>query len=749
MSILQSTLISILEFFYNLTNSYEWSLILLSAFVSAVLAPLYHITGKLEKRERTIIARLAMYKPASHKNLKELYEQFSYYPFYSIRSLASLFIQIPILIAAYEALSDYEPLKGTWLGAPDAFLAGFNVLPFAMTFINICSIFISSLPNSKERKQGIFIAMLFFALLYTSPAALLIYWTFNQLFSFLRYLMVYPFPKIKLNFDFSFAWQFMLALALHSALTFFVGNKAYWVFAVFAILIIYKFIKKAKFYFSGSKFKSNFILNASVMAFPAILIFKSNAVYFDGVDLSIYAAALLAISALVSLILSPRFSVAFILSLMFLPMAREVTHHSSALGISFVVLFSVVLIFTGTVIKQKGAIMAFAALASLYLLFFAGPISLGSKELGEKIKISKDLAELELSDSASIYLFMHDAFPHKDYAKYFDLPDYDNLITLFENSDFKIYDVYSMASNTIETMSSLFDISVSSLPKINNVVTAGNSNYIKSLRDAGLGEVSNIVSDDFFRDKMTGNNVVNILLQNNGYRTGNYNPYDRYIANGYSFYDFVAQDKAFAQHLLEPKNLIFKNILKGTLNSGMVSSTRSYLTELAEFAKVNSEKSKIFAYGMGCPGHSTLGGVGTTEKELEKFIPIYNKCLAAMQDEIKTLAQNPNAIIIFMSDHGAFLMDDGYKFPKNYDFSKTDYMKFRDIFGAFMAVRWPSRVKAEKYDSDFNVTQDLFPIVLSYLFDSEVPLKYKVENTEVQLGPHKFDKGVFYPNFYK
>jgi hypothetical protein len=684
--------------------------------------------------------------------LNELYEQFGYWPFYSIRSLASLFIQIPILIAAYEALSDYAPLKNTWLGSPDAFFIGFNLLPFAMTFINLCAVFISSEPESKERKQGIFIAMVFFGLLYTSPAALLIYWTFNQLFTFARYLMVYPFPKIKRpNFEFGFAWQFLLVLIINYVLTTFVGGKqsiyTYALLAAFAALIIYKFVAKAKIPFSIPSLKT-IALNISVMAFPATLIFKSNEIYFDGVDLTIYAVAMLLISILASFIFSPKFSVSFILSLMFLPMVREITHYASDLRISFFVLFIVVLIFTISIIKQKGAVMVFSLVASFYLLLFAGNVSLGSKELGEKTKVPKELSELELKDSASIYLFMHDAFPPKEYAEYFNLPNYNDLMNDFEQGGFKIYDIYSMADNTIGTMASVFDFNTDSLPKINGAATSGHINNIKSLKDAGFTEFFAGAPGDFFRDRMAGNNVANILLRNKGYYTGNYNPYDRYIANGDNLYDFVAQDEAFAEHLLEPKNLIFKNILKGSLNSGMVSSTRQFLTELAEFAKDSSSKSKIFAYGMGCPGHSTLGGVGTTEKELQKFLSLYNKCLVAMKEEIKTLSQNPNAIIIFMSDHGVFLMDDGYKFPKNYNASKADRMKFRDIFGAFMAVRWPNIEKAEKYDSDFNVSQDLFPIIFAYLFDSETPLKYKIKNTELQIGPHKFDRGVFYPNFY-
>jgi len=758
---------SCLSWFYWLTGSYGFSLILLSFAVSICLAPFYYLTGILENKERTIKQRLEPFiqkintiknSGIRHIQLKELYDSFSYYPFYSLRSLAGLFIQIPMLFAAYGVLTK-NPLNGEQfffisdLGKPDLLIFGINLLPIIMTAINMASVFLSSKAGSAERKQGIFIAMLFFFLLYDQNSALLIYWTFNQFFNFIRYLMVCRLPKIKKPsvLNFSFAWQFLLILTIHSVLTSFVGQKiseVYVIFATLMLLIVYKFVKKSKIYFSVPKLET-VILNVSVMAFPAILIFKSNAVYFDVIDTIIYGAALLLFSIVASFILSPKFSISFILAIMFLPMVREITHYTSELRIAFWVLFVALLISVSSVIRQRGAITVFSLIASAYLLFFAGEIKIGSEQLGEKVEIPKELSELELKDSSSIYLFMHDAFPHKDYAEFFNLPHYGDLMDVFEQHDFKIYDIYSMGNATIPTMSSVFDFNINYLLKLNNVVTSGHDNYINAVKKAGIQAIfSNGKSEDFLRERMAGNNITNLLLRNKGYSTGNYNPHDRYISNGENFYDFVGHDETTSMHLLEPKNLIFKNLLKGTLNSGMVSSTRQYLTKMAEFAQSNSKKGKVFAWGMGCPGHSTLGGVGTTEKELQKFMPLYNKCLAAMKEEVELAASNRNAIVIFMSDHGPFFMDNGYKFPKNYDFNKTDYMKFRDIFGAFMAVRFPDRERASKYDNEFFVSQDLFPIVFAYLFDSEIPLKHKIKNTEVRIGPHKFDKGVFYPNFY-
>jgi len=755
MHLLEFAITSCLAYFYELTDNYVISLILLSLAVSACLAPFYYLTGILESKERAIKQRLEPFiqkintirdSKIRHSQLSELYKSFSYYPFYALRSLASLFIQIPILVAAYNALGNYAPLKGTWLGYPDRFLNGFNIWPFLMTLINLCSVFISSRPNSKERQQGIFIAMIFLGFLYTSPAALLIYWTFNQLFNLIRYLMVYPFPKIKkfnpLNFD--FIWQFMLVLTIHCILCIFIEKGVYGILVAFPILLIYKFIKKKKIYFSASKFKNNIVLNLSVMAFPAILIFKSNSSYFEGTDLLIYALVLFLFSVLLSLFLNPKFSVSFILSLMFLPLVREATFYINDLWISFFVLFIVVFIFISSVIKQKGAIVAFSLIASAWLLVFAGEVNLGAKSGESKVQIPEDLAKLELSDSASIYLFMHDAFPHKDYAEYFNLP-YDSLMNDLEENGFKIYDVYSMGNSTLTAMSSVFGMRTDFLSKYDNVTTAAAA-YDDNSKDPKFIKGPHLY---YFRNLVGGNNLTNLLLQKNNYKTSllKPHPYEITFSRGYEYYDFIYYDE---ENTVKVKNRVLRNILSGTLNSNLIQgSLAAHMISMAKYIKNSNNAGKIFMWGTGCPGHSTLGGLETTEKEMERFIPLYNECLDSMKREIDIIKEDSNAIIIFMGDHGGYFIDDGVKFPKNYDFNKTNYMKFRDIFGAFMAVRWPNKEKAEKYDSDFDVSQNLFPIVFAYLSDSEIPLKYKVQNTELRLGSHKFDKGVFYKDFYK
>jgi arylsulfatase A-like enzyme len=192
---------------------------------------------------------------------------------------------------------------------------------------------------------------------------------------------------------------------------------------------------------------------------------------------------------------------------------------------------------------------------------------------------------------------------------------------------------------------------------------------------------------------------------------------------------------------------LLKEVLKGEGFHRVLSNFIDLNLDFTKCVAQNGDKSKVFAWTTAGPGHIRQSLNTTREAEFENWMPKYKEAIRDMKIEIDSLVKN-NSIIIFMSDHGPFLVDVP-ALPKNYDFNKTDYLKFRDLFGAFMAVRWPSREKAEKYDNDFNTTQDLFPIIFAYLFDSEIPLRYKMKNTELRLGPHKFDKGVFYKDFYK
>jgi YidC/Oxa1 family membrane protein insertase len=185
--------------FYSLTANYGISLILLSVSVTLITAPLYYLAERWKKEEEEIGYRMHRDLASVRRNYsgqkrfyltRNVHRLFGYSPLLQLKASFGLLVQIPFFFGAYELLSHYEGLRGQAflfirdLGKQDALLGGINLLPFAMTAINL----LSSLAYTKSlslRKNStmLIMALLFLALLYDRPAALLLYWSMNNILS--------------------------------------------------------------------------------------------------------------------------------------------------------------------------------------------------------------------------------------------------------------------------------------------------------------------------------------------------------------------------------------------------------------------------------------------------------------------------------------------------------------------------------------------------------------------------------------
>ncbi len=183
------------------------AIICLSVTVNIILLPLYNVAERWQQRERNIQAHLknklddirAVFKGAErHMIIRTYYRQNHYHPFYSLRNVIGLAIQIPFFIAAYHFLS-HMPMSAKTssyyfikdLMRPDALLTvsglSINLLPVVMTVINLVSAFVYSGKLQKKEKNQLFImALLFLVLLYNSPAGLVLYWTMNNVISLIK-----------------------------------------------------------------------------------------------------------------------------------------------------------------------------------------------------------------------------------------------------------------------------------------------------------------------------------------------------------------------------------------------------------------------------------------------------------------------------------------------------------------------------------------------------------------------------------
>lgn len=182
-------------------DSYFLALLLLSFFTSALLFLFNWLFRIYPQREAHVQELMAPQLQEIRKNYRgaqaqikqrQLYRRYRYHPLLALRAALPLFFQLPFLFAAYHALKSLPAIDGVSfglisnLGQADALFLGYNVLPFIMTGINLLTAYLNPEFRFKEKVQAALIALFFLVLLYKAPAALLIYWTTNNLIFLLK-----------------------------------------------------------------------------------------------------------------------------------------------------------------------------------------------------------------------------------------------------------------------------------------------------------------------------------------------------------------------------------------------------------------------------------------------------------------------------------------------------------------------------------------------------------------------------------
>ncbi len=196
----------IFSLFSKITGNTGISVIGVSIGVTLFCLPLYAVAEKLQEAERKkqksmqpMLERIKASFTGDERYMMTTayYKECRYNPVMALRSIFGLLIQIPFFIAAYTFLSHLPSLKGASflfikdMGAQDALfkIGSFpvNVLPIAMTLINIVSGIIYTKGLMLKDKLQVFVtALVFLVILYPSPAGLVLYWTMNNVFSMVK-----------------------------------------------------------------------------------------------------------------------------------------------------------------------------------------------------------------------------------------------------------------------------------------------------------------------------------------------------------------------------------------------------------------------------------------------------------------------------------------------------------------------------------------------------------------------------------
>ena len=200
-----------------ISNSWGFTVILFAIILKILVLPVSIMTARLTRnvnQKRTQLEpKLTDIKSRydgeeAHNKIMEAHNELGISPFYSLKPMLGSFIQIPILIAVFNALGEMPQFSGEslfWiedLAYPDSIMHSIltipmfgntlNLLPFLMTIITIYSTITFknnyvSLNEVKKQKRRLYsMAIVFFVLFYPFPSVMVLYWALANILDFIE-----------------------------------------------------------------------------------------------------------------------------------------------------------------------------------------------------------------------------------------------------------------------------------------------------------------------------------------------------------------------------------------------------------------------------------------------------------------------------------------------------------------------------------------------------------------------------------
>jgi YidC/Oxa1 family membrane protein insertase len=207
---ISTLMIKILYFFFSFTKSWGLSIILFSASIYFALLPFtaksMKAMKKMQQMQPEIEALKAKFKDNPQKLQKETIEFYKKHKINPVSGCLPLFFQMPVFLAMYQVIFRLYDLKGAsflWiqdLSLPDRLYQlpftipvlntdYFNLLPILVMILGLIQqkITTSSATNapSQQKTMGLFMTVFIGFIFYTFPAALVLYWFTQNIFTLL------------------------------------------------------------------------------------------------------------------------------------------------------------------------------------------------------------------------------------------------------------------------------------------------------------------------------------------------------------------------------------------------------------------------------------------------------------------------------------------------------------------------------------------------------------------------------------
>jgi YidC/Oxa1 family membrane protein insertase len=192
----------------HLVSSWGLTIIAFAVIIKLLLMPVTIMTVKAQRKVSRVQAQLAPQLAdikekydgeEAHNRLMAAHKDLGVTPFYTLKPMLATLIQVPILIAVFNALGEMPQLAGQsflWIsdlaypdsistlrGAIPMFGSSVSLLPVLMTAVTVLATLLhqdrlATPQEVKRQKRNLYLlASAFFILFYPFPAVMVLYWT--------------------------------------------------------------------------------------------------------------------------------------------------------------------------------------------------------------------------------------------------------------------------------------------------------------------------------------------------------------------------------------------------------------------------------------------------------------------------------------------------------------------------------------------------------------------------------------------
>ncbi len=228
------------------------------------------------------------------------------------------------------------------------------------------------------------------------------------------------------------------------------------------------------------------------------------------------------------------------------------------------------------------------------------------------------------------------------------------------------------------------------------------------------------------RNVIVSDNSVLRILKNNGYRTFFLTEQPYFLTNkpkiGYDFCNFSTKEISF-------------------VTTG-VGDPRDVIAPFKNYLETYPKGPNFFFIEIFNPGHitNTIDDSKGIEGEREHYIESLYESNRKLTELTKTiLANDPQALIVLMADHGGFvgMTNTSESYTKN-----TDRDFVNSIFTTILSIHWPNGV-APEFDAKLKTSVNLFRVLTSYLSEDASYLEYLQDDVSYIVISDGAPKGVY------